>query len=154
MSRENLDPLAVRAWELFRATDEAGHGVVVRRPVPILFFGDSRAYFDSPMKAVTVGLNPSKIEFDSADPFHRFPLARGVQPDDETRYLDSLDAYFKEDPYRSWFNCYEPLLQGLGVSYYSGGAGQATLVAPDGISTQSPNHALPCRAGTDVAERR
>ena len=32
-----------------------------------------------------------------------------------------MSAYFCTDPYRSWFNTFEPLLNGLGASYYQGG---------------------------------
>jgi hypothetical protein len=36
-------------------------------------------------------------------------------------YLDTLSGYFKADPYSSWFNrSFEPLLLGVGGSYYSG----------------------------------
>lgn len=34
-------------------------------------------------------------------------------------YLASLDAYFRTAPYTGWFNpSFEPLLRGLGASYY------------------------------------
>ena len=34
-----------------------------------------------------------------------------------TFLLDSLNEYFKNEPYR-WFGCYEPILNGLDSSYY------------------------------------
>lgn len=118
-----LERLVEQAWSLFRKTGTAGHGVVVQPSVPILFFGDSRAYETSPLKIITVGLNPSKIEFDGPDPFHRFPLARtAVREDSFTDYVAALDAYFETDPYKNWFSCYEPLLNGLDASYYKGAA--------------------------------
>ena len=35
-------------------------------------------------------------------------------------YLAAVSAYFRTDPYRAWFRAYEPLLEGLGASYYEG----------------------------------
>jgi hypothetical protein len=112
--------LAARAWDIFHRTADAGLGVVVRPSIPILFFGDSSAYFASKLKVITVGLNPSNVEFDGPDPFHRFPRTHDVADSSLDEYIETLSGYFKTDPYRNWFNCYEPLLQGLGVSYYPG----------------------------------
>ena len=70
--RRMFDTLAARAWDIFHRTEDAGYGVVVQPSIPILFFGDSAAYFASSVKVITVGLNPSKKEFDGPDPFHRF----------------------------------------------------------------------------------
>ena len=91
--------------------------------MPILFFGDLAAYRTSPLRVVTVGLNPSLHEFPAGEPFRRFPLAEGDR--EPSRYLDAMSAYFCTDPYRSWFNAFEPLLNGLGASYYKGGASAA-----------------------------
>jgi hypothetical protein len=36
-------------------------------------------------------------------------------------YLQALNDYFREQPYRGWFDVsFEPLLEGLGASYYGG----------------------------------
>lgn len=88
--------------------------------VPILFFGDVEAYLVSPLRVVTVGLTPSLSEFPRDDPFRRFPLAAGTGRGDPGRYLDALSAYFRTDPYREWFGNFEPLLNGMGASYYQG----------------------------------
>ncbi|MFI4977374.1 MAG: hypothetical protein ACHQC8_01655 [Solirubrobacterales bacterium] len=98
---------------------------LVRPSVPILFFGDSDSYRASRIRALTVGLNPSREEFPRADPFSRFECPRRVDgsPDiDLAAYLRTLNEYFRLNPYRQWFDpSFEPLLSGLGASYYGGG---------------------------------
>ena len=88
--------------------------------IPILFFGDLHAYFSSRVRVLTVGLNPSLHEFPADSPFRRFPLAEGISLSEPDPYIDTLSAYFRTDPYRSWFSAFEPLLNGLEASYYEG----------------------------------
>ena len=91
----NLDravTLAMRAFD--RA---AGRPWCVAPAVPILFFDDLHAYRASPLRVLTVGLNPSLHEFQADDPFRRFPLARDGLDRMPRRYLDAMCAY---DPYR------------------------------------------------------
>ena len=92
----------------------------VRPSMPILFFGDLHAYSFSKVRVLSVGLNPSLHEFPPDSPFRRFPLAEGVTASDPDLSLDALSAYFRTDPYRSWFSAFEPMLNGLDVSYYEG----------------------------------
>ena len=109
------------AWRAFdRAADRTCR---VTPAVPILFFGDLDAYLASPLRAVTVGLNPSRKEFPADEPFQRFPLAEGNRG--PSRYLDAMSAYFRTKPYSGWFNAFEPLLNGLGASYYKNSASTA-----------------------------
>jgi hypothetical protein len=99
---------------------------LVKPSIPILFFGDSVRYFSSKLKVITLGLNPSKVEFPKEDRFLRFNSARTVYPRilegafyDE--YLKALNGYFRDPPnypYKRWFNSYEPVLRGLDCSYY------------------------------------
>lgn len=129
---QNDDPVRERfgrlAWAAFEAQRTALQGParesVVDPSVPVLYFGDRDAYSSSPLRIITVGLNPSRAEFPTDDPFKRFPLASGInwRHDD---YLAALDTYFKTDPYSSWFSSYESLLQGLDASYYPGGRSTA-----------------------------
>lgn len=111
------------AWSAFDARRKAllgsGGDAVVDPAVPVLYFGDRDAYFSSPWRVITVGLNPSRAEFPRDDPFQRFPLARGLAEGNDD-YLAALDTYFKTDPYKSWFSSYESLLNGLDASYYPG----------------------------------
>lgn len=121
-----LLPLAQRAFESWhRAMAHIPSSTVVPS-VPILFFGDVAAYLDSPIRVLTVGLNPSHVEFPDGDPFRRFAAARNLrgveEPESFAAYVAGLNNYFHDDqnPYRNWFSCYEPMLNGLGGSYYPG----------------------------------
>ena len=61
-----------RAWRCF---ERAGSlQCRVSPAAPVLFFGDLGAYSMSPLRMVTVGLNPSRQEFPPQDPFRRFRL--------------------------------------------------------------------------------
>lgn len=116
------EPVAL-AWDAFDCV--ADRTCRVTPAAPILFFGDLDAYRASPLRVVTVGLNPSLHEFPAGEPFRRFPLAECYRDRKPSRYLDAMSAYFGTDPYRSWFNTFEPLLNGLEASYYEAGASTA-----------------------------
>jgi len=128
----DLDPrisaLVHETWRAFALF--ADDPFIVKPSIPILFFGDSRRYFSSPWKVVTLGLNPSGIEFPECDRFFRFPKAQDLNHDVQDRdfvntYLDTLNGYFQNRPYKQWFKSFEPLLQGLDSSYYATAAGTA-----------------------------
>lgn len=64
--RGRLDDAIAMAW---RAFERAGRLTSRVTPaVPILFFGDLDGYWVSPLRIVTVGLNPSRKEFGSFEP--------------------------------------------------------------------------------------
>lgn len=93
---------------------------VVKPSAPILFFGDYSQYLASSLRIITVGLNPSHAEFPSDSPFLRFSKV-STSPNNKiihSDYIQSLSDYYKINPYRRWFNCYEPILNGLEASYY------------------------------------
>ena len=113
----------VRTWHAFDHC--AGRSWCVTPAAPILFFGDLHAYRDSPLRVLTVGLNPSLHEFPADKPFRRFPLAEGCIARKPSRYLDAMSAYFRTDPYRGWFSTFEPLLDGMEASHYEGRASTA-----------------------------
>ena len=119
-----LSELVALAWQAFdRVADLPCR---VTPAMPILFFGDLDAYRASKLRVVTVGLNPSLDEFPVGEPFRRFPLAENCRDRGAPLYLEAMSAYFRTDPYRRWFNAsFEPLLNGLGASYYEGGASTA-----------------------------
>lgn len=103
-----LNELLMQAWsEYDRFQNEPE---VVHPSVPVLYFGDSRGYLESPLKVVTVCLNPSLQEFPKTDPFSRFPAAEpahtgtAIKPEQRADCLQTaLDNYFKENPYNEWF---------------------------------------------------
>ena len=114
--RQRLNQAVAMAWRAFERVGRQHWRVTPA--VPILFFGDLDRYWTSPLRIVTVGLNPSLQEFPPGSPYRRFPLARDGTVRDTGRYLDALSAYFHTEPYRSWFESFEPLLDGAGSSYY------------------------------------
>ena len=120
--RSLAQPVA-QAWRAFDRA--AALPSRVSPAVPILFFGDLDAYRASRLRVVTVGLNPSRHEFPAGKPFQRFPLAEGRRSREPSLYCDSMSAYFRTDPYRGWFSALEPLLNGVGASYYEGEASTA-----------------------------
>lgn len=122
--------LAAESWELYRDAVDHGTAVLVRPSIPILFFGDDEKYISSPLKVITVGLNPSRLEFPSVDPFLRFPAARQIDPQQPAldAHLEALRAYFRVRPYNAWFRpAFEPILNGLAASYYEGTATSTAL---------------------------
>ena len=119
--RRRLTSTVAHAW---RAFDRAsGLPSRVTPAAPVLFFGDLDAYCASRHRVLTVGLNPSLREFPAGEPFRRFPVMTGGSSAREPGpYLDAMSAYFYTDPYRRWFSAFEPLLNGVGASYYAGEA--------------------------------
>jgi hypothetical protein len=122
--KPSLEALGARAWQIHRRAEADALEHLVRPSVPILFFGDSESYLASRVRVLTVGLNPSREEFPRANPFSRFQYSESVDASadlDLTAYLRSLNDYFRLNPYRKWFDpSFEPLLSGLGASYYAG----------------------------------
>lgn len=85
--------------------------------LPIIWFGDSRSYFSSKKRIVTIGLNPSLKEFSK----HRFNTTIDwTKPDAKVRLSETLDQYFSFNPYWSWFRWFEAVLNFLGASYKAG----------------------------------
>jgi hypothetical protein len=119
-----MDDLIRESWRIHWQLED--RPFVVKPSIPILFFGDSNRYLSSELKVLTLGLNPSRIEFPKEDRFLRFSCARKVYPRIlegacYEEYLQALNGYFLEPPnhpYEPWFNSFEPLLTGLDCSYY------------------------------------
>lgn len=115
--RLRLLRLLSRSWRPYDRLNGCHH--VVRPAVPILFFGNSEEYFNSELRVITVGHNPSLAEFPDGEPFRRFPCM-GNGNRGGARHLAALSSYFCTDPYKSWFSSFEPILNGIGSSYYAG----------------------------------
>ena len=115
-----MDALIANAWIIYHSVVAAPY--LVQPSIPILFFGDLEGYYRSPLRVITVGLNPSRVEFPDNDRFLRFRQAQHVYPsilagagyDD---YLSALTAYFRTAPYWGWFKCFEPILKGTDCSF-------------------------------------
>lgn len=104
---------------------------VVKESIPIVWFGDMDAYFNSNIKIVTIGLNPSEQEFLTKDAFgkmvtlpnnkKRFDIIKFDKGsvNEQVKELEStLNNYFKKSPYK-WFDKYEKLLDVKECSYYT-----------------------------------
>lgn len=88
---------------------------VAGAPLPVVWFGDSAAYFRSKRRIVTVALNPSHVEFGANPP--RFDEAALAEGNNMERLRRTLDAYFRTNPYMKWFRHFERVLKMLGASY-------------------------------------
>lgn len=93
---------------------------VVNPSIPIMYFGDYEAYEKSKLKIITVGLNPSNIEFQK-DSKSNLSYFRFPKWEKDNNYIEALNDYFKtEQSYDNWFDMgYENVLNGLDASYYS-----------------------------------
>ena len=65
---------------------------------PILWFGNLQAYKASPLRILTVGINPSEDEFTN-NTFRRFPAWNELSVEN---YFKGLNEYFNEEAY-NWF---------------------------------------------------
>lgn len=118
-----LEPLAQKCNQLYHRTQNTS--LPITNPsIPILYFGDYPSYNKSEIKIITVGLNPSHREFPIEDRFLRFRKAEKNSKNcnlthlEIQRFLDSLNDYYKDEPYSKWFGCFESMLNGLSASYY------------------------------------
>lgn len=106
--RDAVEQLADRAWQHLAEARGQHPSVVPATCAPVLYFGDRHAYETSPLRVMTVGLNPSDREFPMSAPWGRFPGAASRES-----YLGSLNAYFRQYPLRGWFSAWREVLHGL-----------------------------------------
>ncbi len=96
---------------------------IVKNSIPVIWFGDLERYQASPVKIVTVGLNPSWHEFLEKDqtPLKnpRFKHVDLLSSDENklNKLYSTLNEYFRTNPYRQYFDGYEFALRYLGASY-------------------------------------
>jgi len=122
MNNMNLEELAQECIEIYQKTLKTS--IPITRPsIPILYFGNKPAYDKSEIKIISVGLNPSHNEFPVHDKFKYFRKVKDLtiglklSQQDVKLFLESLNDYYKGASYR-WFNCFEPMLNGMNASYY------------------------------------
>lgn len=97
---------------------------------PITWFGDLKAYFQSEIKVVTIGLNPSNREFSEPRFFGRRDLGYGDeyfpitiddwQGDKRQNVFRAFNDYFNRNPY-NWFKTYERIFKNLNSDISYGG---------------------------------
>ena len=154
-----ISNLIRESWQIYRRFED--QPFLVKPSIPILFFGDSDKYFSSELKVITLGLNPSKIEFPEENRFLRFSSAREIYPRilEEAaygEYLQALNGYFRRPPnhpYERWFNSFEHLLTGLDCSYYGNASNTALhtdLCSP--LATDPTWSKLPSKAQLSLIE--
>ena len=73
---EQLVAIAKEAWKQFY--DFEALGVVAKKSIPVLYFGDIHASVKSPCRIITVGKNPSKTEFEKGHIPNTLQVARTV----------------------------------------------------------------------------
>lgn len=130
MLTDNLKEIISGCWSDFQEYKSTSPMILVNPSIPILWFGDIEEYRKSNLKVVTIGLNPSNIEFtknnksDEYDISLRFKKASGLQDvldDNDIRsYYEAMNNYFniENEPYKRWFNNFERPISALNCSYY------------------------------------
>jgi hypothetical protein len=117
-----MEPLLEEAWRIYATTLDP---CVVRPSILILYFGDYFRYANSPLKVITVALNPSHHEFPAHDRFKRFRHAEGMSScpvtiTERDAYFAALNSYIRGSPYMQWFSWPEHVLLGMDASYLGG----------------------------------
>lgn len=103
---------------------------VVSGSTPVVAFGDARRAW-----AATLGLNPSRIEFEQGGVeltgrSRRFETLGSLRlrtlvdaPDEDVaRIFSRCTSYFQGNPYRRWFDPLDRVLAAVGASYYDNSA--------------------------------
>jgi hypothetical protein len=112
--------------------------IVIPRTTPVIAFGDPRR-----ARVATLGINPSWREFQTKDGIllsgvtRRLSTLRSLASQDTVELTDDqikiviseCADYFSRNPYRRWFDPLDRVLKdGLGASFYDGGACHLDLV--------------------------
>jgi hypothetical protein len=91
---------------------------VVRKSVPVLYFGNLQRYLSSPLRVITVALNPSLNEFPEKQWDLRFPGAREAS---QKAHFSALNQYFEHEPlWEKWFTNLDWLLEGMDSGFRAG----------------------------------
>ncbi len=127
MLTENLKQVISDCWADFQEYQGTKPSILVSPSIPILWFGNLEEYQKSKLKVVTVGLNPSNVEFaenknsKEFDIDLRFSKANGLKKsmdnNDIVKYYEAMNDYFIAKPYKKWFNHFEQPINSLNSSY-------------------------------------
>jgi hypothetical protein len=116
LESELLD-LLKKTIEQFDEIEDTEPSLIAKNSIPIIFSGNVVQYEKSPLKIVTVALNPSSNEFSSVD--HRYKIGRL----DSENLFKVCSAYFDVNNVREvspWFTNYEKILVSAHASYFEG----------------------------------
>jgi hypothetical protein len=116
LMNQHIELLANKAWGEFN--NKVHEPYIVNPSCPILYFGNFPEYLKSSCKIVTVGLNPSDVEFTDNGNTSVDLRFRGSSETNMADYCNALNNYFEYNPYNKWFSSYENILNGLNASYY------------------------------------
>jgi hypothetical protein len=112
----------------------------VARSIPVLYFGNLPGYLLSPLRVITVALNPSDEEFPNGSKT-RFP---GVIQDSVQTHFSALNRYFEHNPLWEWFRNFDPFLDKLGTGFRSGRSSLAVHTdLCSAVATQPTYSSLP-----------
>ena len=123
MQESALEELIVKYCDDFYS--KMGFSYVAKNSIPVIWFGNVQQYFKSPTKILTIALNPSCIEFPKWGK-QRFQDLTVLRKDIILKeypidlLTNNYNDYFRYNPYMSWFNHYEKILNGIGCSYFDG----------------------------------
>lgn len=127
MLTDKLSQIIRTCWADFQKLKDLK--TTVRPSIPILWFGNLEKYRNSPVRILTVALNPSNKEFSkdrdgSYQVGLRFPAAADLVGKDKlddsgvAAYCKAMNEYFEKEPYALWFDNFEKPLNVLNATYY------------------------------------
>ncbi len=113
-----LSDLLTKSWSIMRELQRSGVPVV-KRSVPVLYFGNLNDYLSSPLRVITVALNPSANEFPFNNWDMRFPDAPEAS---QQGHFTALNQYFESGhhPLWEWFVHFDELLKGMECGFRPG----------------------------------
>ena len=115
INRDELDKLLKEYVNDF--INKKDYPFVVSNSIPIVWFGNLNSYEKSNTRILTIGLNPSKEEF----PLNNLPRFNIIDENllkiSNSTLINTLNDYFKINPYKRWFLKYNKLLNSIDASY-------------------------------------
>lgn len=139
MLDEKLKVIIDEYWKDFQNKKDFDY--VVKPSIPIIWFGNLEEYKkNNNKKIITVSINPSKKEFEDDNnnsSFGRFENMRNLKDkkslndEEKSTLYSSLNSYFINKPYSSWFNYYNKVLNNFKADYNPNGGNKYTAIHVD-----------------------